>query len=114
MGNMKICITSKGAGTDSAFEQRFGRAPFFVFIDSESGESKTIENPNLSQGSGVGSRSVQLISGEGADVVITGQTGGNATAGLQASGMKVFSYGGSGTVADALAEYKKGSLNQII
>lgn len=111
---MKICVTSKGAGTDSGFEQRFGRAPFFVFMDSESGESKSVENPFLGESGGVGPRTVQLISGEGADIVITGQTGGNATAALQASGMKVFAYGGSGTVAEAIAEYEKGSLKQLI
>lgn len=111
---MKICVTSKGAGTDSAVEQRFGRSPFFVFVDSESGESRSIENPLVNESGGVGPRAVQLITGEGADVIITGQTGGNATAALQASGMKVFAYNGTGTVAEAVAQYKEGGLRQLI
>jgi len=111
---MKICVTSKGAGADSAVEQRFGRSPFFVFVDSESGESKAVENPLVNESGGVGPRAVQLISGEGADVIITGQLGGNATAALQASGMKVFAYSGTGTVAEAVAQYKEGGLRQLI
>ena len=111
---MKICVTSKGSETGSVVEQRFGRAPFFVFVDSESGESKSIENPLVNESGGVGPRAVQLITGEGADVVITGQVGGNATAALQASGMKVFAYNGTGTVTEAVAQYKEGGLRQLI
>lgn len=111
---MKICVTSKGSGSESSFEQRFGRAPFFVFVDTKSGESKSIENPLLGESGGVGPRTVQLITGEGTDVVITGQAGGNATSALQASGMKIYSYDGSGTVAEAIAEYEKGNLKQFI
>jgi predicted Fe-Mo cluster-binding NifX family protein len=111
---MKICVTSKGEGTESAVEERFGRAPYFVFVDSESGESTTIENPLLNESGGVGPRIVQLIVKGGADVVITGQLGGNATAALQASGMKIYSYGENGTVADAISKYKEDKLRQLI
>ncbi|WP_421909888.1 NifB/NifX family molybdenum-iron cluster-binding protein [Methanolacinia petrolearia] len=111
---MKICITSKGTGTDSAVEERFGRAPYFVFVDLESGESSTIENPLLNESGGVGPRIVQLIIKESADVVITGQLGGNATTALQASGVKVYTYGENGTVADAVSKYREGKLRQLI
>lgn len=111
---MKICVTSKGEGKDSLVEERFGRAPHFVFVDTESGESETLENPFLNESGGVGPRIVQLIVKEGADVVITGQLGGNATTTLQASGIKVFAFDGSGTVAEAITAYSEGKLRQLI
>ena len=111
---MKICVTSKGAGTDSLVEERFGRAPYFVFVDSGSGESVTIENPLLNESGGVGPRIVQLIVKEGVDIVITGQLGGNATTTLQASGVKVFAYSENGTVTDAVVKFEEGKLRQLI
>lgn len=111
---MKVCVTSAGEGENSPVEKRFGRAPYFVFVDTESGEVKSVKNPLVNESGGVGPRAVQLISGEGAGAVITGQVGGNASTTLQVSGIEVYAYAGSGNVKDAVESYNKGELGRII
>ncbi len=110
---MIICITAHASGMDAQAEQRFARAPFFTFVNTETGASESIENPLIDASGGVGPRAVQLLSDRGVAVVITGHVGGNAARALAAGGFKVFAYPGSGSVADALAAYNAGNLQPI-
>jgi len=110
---MIVCITARASGTDAPAEQRFARAPYFVFVDTETGKSESVENPLIDAAGGVGPRAVQMLSDHGATVLITGQVGGNAARALQAGGIKVYAYRGSGSVADALAAYTAGNLQPI-
>ncbi len=110
---MIIGITARAAGADAPVEQRFGRAPYFVFVDTETGKSESIENPLVDAAGGVGPRAVQMFAQAGATVVITGQVGGNAAKALEAGGIKAYAYRGSGSVADALAEYTAGNLQPL-
>ena len=41
---MKICITAKGETLDSPVEERFGRAPVFIFFETESEEAIAVPN----------------------------------------------------------------------
>ena len=110
---MIVCITARSTGMAAPVEERFGRAPFFVFVDTEKGTSKSVENPLIGAASGVGPRAVQLLAEHGATTVITGQVGGNAARALEAGGIKAYAYHGSGSVADALAEYTAGNLQPL-
>ncbi|MFA7563040.1 MAG: NifB/NifX family molybdenum-iron cluster-binding protein [Methanoculleus sp.] len=110
---MIVGITARAAGTDAPAEQRFGRAPYFVFVDTETGKSESVENPLIDAAGGVGPRAVQLLSEHGATILVTGQVGGNAARALAAGGIKAYAYSGSGSVADALAEYTAGNLQPI-
>ncbi len=110
---MIVGITARAAGTDAPVEQRFGRAPYFVFVDTETGKSESIKNPLVDAAGGVGPRAVQMLAEHDATVVITGQVGGNAARALEAGGIKAYAYRGSGSVADALAEYTAGNLKPL-
>ncbi|NMA10934.1 MAG: dinitrogenase iron-molybdenum cofactor biosynthesis protein [Methanomicrobiales archaeon] len=110
---MIVGITARAAGTDDPVEQRFGRAPYFVFVDTETGKAESVENPLVDAAGGVGPRTVQIFSEHGATAVITGQVGGNAAKALEAGGIKAYAYRGSGSVADALAEYTAGNLQPL-
>lgn len=110
---MIICTTARAAGTNAPVEQRFGRAPYFVFVNTETGASESVQNPLVDAAGGVGPRAVQMIAEHGATVVITGQVGGNAAKALEMGGIKAYSYRGSGSVADALAEYTAGNLKPL-
>jgi predicted Fe-Mo cluster-binding NifX family protein len=110
---MIVGITARAPGTSAPVEQRFGRAPYFVFVDTETGKAESIENPLVDAAGGVGPRAVQMFSEHGATVVITGQVGGNAARALGMGGIKAYAYRGTGSVADALAEYTAGNLQPI-
>jgi len=110
---MIVGITARAPGTSAPVEQRFGRAPYFVFVDTEMGKAESVENPLVDAAGGVGPRAVQMFSEHGATVVITGQVGGNAARALGMGGIKAYAYRGTGSVADALAEYTAGNLQPI-
>ena len=40
---MKICITSQGSTLDALAEERFGRAPFFIIADAETGSFEALK-----------------------------------------------------------------------
>jgi len=110
---MFVCITARAAGTDAMTEQRFGRAPYFVFVDTETGKSESVANPLVDAAGGVGPRAVQALAEHGATILVTGQVGGNAARALEAGGIKAYAYRGSGSVADALTEYTAGDLQPL-
>lgn len=110
---MIICVTARAAGTDAPAEQRFARAPFFTFVDTESGESESVKNPLIDAAGGVGPRAVQMLSDRGVKVLITGHVGGNAARALAAGGIEAYAYPGGGSVADALEAHKSGDLQPI-
>jgi len=109
---MKVCVTSTGEGLDSAIDPRFGRCQYFVMIDTESMEFKSIQNPNVGALGGAGISSAELVSKEGAQVVITGAVGPNANRALSSFGIKIYT-GASGTVKEAVQDYKEGKLKEI-
>ena len=49
---MKIAITSNGTTLDDPVEARFGRCPYFIFVNPDTLEFESIPNPNMSLGGG--------------------------------------------------------------
>ena len=108
---MKICVTSTGPSLDAPVDPRFGRCQYFVIVDSETMEHETVQNSSMNASSGAGIQAAQTVSGMGAGVVITGQLGPNAVQTLTAAGIKMMT-GASGTVRDAIEQYKSGELSE--
>jgi predicted Fe-Mo cluster-binding NifX family protein len=107
---MKIAVTSQGQELGSPVDPRFGRARYFVVVDTETGEFSAADNSqnlNAVQGAGIqaGGNVVKL----GVKAVITGHVGPKAFATLQAGGVQIYT-GAAGTVADAVAQFKAGQL----
>ena len=75
---MKVCITAQAAGLEAPVEPRFARAPFFVFIDTITGEIHSVANALCTGHGGVGPRVVQFIAEYGAEALVTGRLGENA------------------------------------
>ncbi len=109
---MKIAITSQGVDLNAAVDPRFGRAKFFAVVDTDK-EGFTVSdnsvNLNAAQGAGIqaGRKVVEL----GVEAVVTGHVGPKAFATLQAGGVSVYT-GASGTVAEAIAQFKAGDLKR--
>jgi len=106
---MKIAVSASSPDLSGPVDPRFGRCPYFLFVDPESMEFEAIENPNISSASGVGIQSAQLVAEKGAKAVLTGSCGPNAFQTLQAAGVEVI-IGVSGTVQEAVAHYKSGQI----
>lgn len=107
---MIIVVSASGQTLDAQVDPRFGRAAFFVAVDSESGAFQAHENSqNLNAPQGAGIQSAETVSRLGAEVVITGHCGPKAFKTLSAAGIKVV-VGAQGTVAEAIEAFKLGVL----
>jgi len=106
---MKICVTSNGPTMDASVDPRFGRCQYFVFVNSETMEHEAMPNPGIGASSGAGIQAAQTVADKGASVVITGQVGPNAIQTLGATNISIVT-GASGTVSDAIEQYKSGRL----
>lgn len=104
---MNLCITAQGPTPDSPTEERFGRAPYFIVMDSTTGSFEAIRNPYAGGGGGVGPKAAQLLITHDVKVVITGQVGGNAQEVLSAAGITVHLIRAGGTVRDAYEQTTK-------
>lgn len=107
---MKIVVTAEGATLDSPVDPRFGRARYFVLVDTDSGELAAHDNvQNLNAPQGAGIQAAQTVARLGAGAVLTGHVGPKAFAVLQGAGVTVCT-GAAGTVQEALAAYQAGRL----
>lgn len=106
---MTICITAAGQGWDDATQPSFGRAAFFLFIDTETLALEIVKNDPGAHGAGV--QAAQTVAQHGANAVVTGSVGPNAFQGLSAAGIDVF-VGSAGTVRQAFDAYRAGELKQ--
>jgi len=111
---MKVAVTSQGPELTSALDSRFGRAKCFVVVDIETGQTSAVDNTvNLNAAQGAGIQSGRKVVELGAQAVITGHVGPKAFSTLQAGGVMIFT-GATGTVADALHQFKSGQLKQSV
>ena len=107
---MKVAVTSQGAEMSSPVDPRFGRAKFFLLVDTETGEFSAADNAqNLNAPQGAGIQAGRNVVELGAGAVITGHVGPKAFAALQAGGVEVYT-GAAGTVAEAVRQFQAGSL----
>jgi predicted Fe-Mo cluster-binding NifX family protein len=107
---MRIAVTTRDKDLDGEVDARFGRAPGFLLVDTESMVSRFVDNPqslDLSQGAGI--QSAQNILSHNPEVVLTGNCGPKAFKVLQAAGVKVV-VGVKGKVADAVNAYLEGKV----
>lgn len=107
---MKICVTSEGENLDSAVDPRFGRAAYFIVVDTDTLEFEAVQNPNVSGTGGVGIQSGQWAAERGISTVLTGNVGPNAFRTLESAGISVMT-GASGSVREAVDKFKRGEFN---
>jgi MinD superfamily P-loop ATPase len=98
---MKIAVTSTGNSLDSEVDARFGRAAYFLVVDTETMDFECIGDEALSASGGAGISAAKTVVDSGAKAVLTGNCGPNAARTLSAAGVKLYA-GVSGAVKDAI------------
>lgn len=110
---MIIAISACGKTTEDLFEKRFGRAPFFIFYNTEDKTFTSKNNQqNLNAIQGAGIQSAQNILDEGAQVLITGHCGPKAWQILSNAEIKVYCADASKT-KDVLDQFLQGKLKAL-
>jgi predicted Fe-Mo cluster-binding NifX family protein len=104
---MKIVISSSGPDLESMVDPRFGRAPFLLIIDSDTGELiESLDNSagvNASQGAGI--TAAALVAEKGVEAILTGRLGPKAMAVIEKANIRVVD-NISGTVRNAVDTFR--------
>ena len=106
---MKIAVASGGKDPSSMVDDRFGRAPWFLIVDTSTGDVEAIENEGANQPSGAGPKAAEMIARRNVDCLVAGHCGPNAFAALAAHGIDVVVAEGL-RVSDAIEQVKSGKL----
>jgi predicted Fe-Mo cluster-binding NifX family protein len=107
---MKLAVTSQGKNLQSPLDPRFGRAKYFIVVDTETGAFSAVDNAvNLNATQGAGIQAGKRVAELGVNALITGHVGPKAFSTLHAAGVKIH-IGTAGTVAEAIEQFKAGKL----
>ncbi|GBC62163.1 diguanylate cyclase [Desulfonema ishimotonii] len=106
---MKIAFpTQKNSGLDSPVYSHFGTAQFFVILDTETDDSKVIQNSDLNHTHG-NCQPLSALGGETVDSVVVGGIGRGALNKLNFAGVTAYR-AVEGTVSENLDLIKTGKL----
>lgn len=106
---MKVVVTSNGGGLGASASPVFGRCRSYVFVDTDTMEAETVENPAMNATGGAGIQAAQFVVEQGAEAVITGNVGPNAYSVLVAANVPVHLLD-DGTVGDVVEAFKRNQL----
>jgi predicted Fe-Mo cluster-binding NifX family protein len=107
---MKIAITATENNLEADVDPRFGRASYFILVDSDTMKFEAIENlQNINAQQGAGIQAGKTIINNDVDVLITGNCGPKAFNILNSNNVKI-AIGAKGKVKDALKEYQNNKL----
>jgi len=109
---MKIAVASKGKTISLRVDDRFGRCPYFLVLDTQSMTTEAIENPGQSEKNAAGIRACQMLIAEDIDAVVVKNIGHNALVTLTGAGIDVYTVV-SGTVSAAIEKVKRGELAAV-
>ena len=105
---MKIAVTSTGSSLSSKVDLRFGRAAFFMIVDTETMDFTAVENEHAIAGA-AGVDSAKFLIDQSVEAVLTNHCGPNAERILSAVGVKIYT-GLTGTVTEAVELFICGKL----
>lgn len=106
---MKIAVSATNGTLDAQIDPRFGRCSHFIFVDSETMRFEAVQNVSQNASSGAGIQAAQMVGNQGAEIVLTGRVGPNASQVLSSLGIRIIT-GISGTVREAVENFKSGQL----
>lgn len=107
---MKVAVSCTGRDLDAQVDPRFGRAAYFLFVDTETLAFEAVSNnQNLQAAQGAGVQAASMVARMKPAAVLTGHCGPKAFQVLQIARIPVYA-GVSGTVREAVARYQEGAL----
>ena len=112
-GTLIICVSAAEGSPDAPCEEHFGRAPFYILIDTDSGEWRAVENRSPGPCGGKEPAAIRILMEHGVAILITGRVGGTGLEALAAAGIHVFSCGQEKSVGEALHLFRAGGMTRI-
>jgi len=107
---MRVGVSATGSDLGARVDDRFGRCPWFLVVDTDSLEFTALENRHAEEGIGAGMVAAKDLVDEDVDTVISGQVGPKAYEVLKALNIEIFLVSGAISVREALERLKRGEL----
>ncbi|MEA1936804.1 MAG: NifB/NifX family molybdenum-iron cluster-binding protein [Patescibacteria group bacterium] len=111
---MKIAISSTGKNLESEIDTRFGRCPYFLIVEIENKEIKSvkaIENTAAGQRGEARITSAEIVAKEKVVAIITANLGPRAFSIFEQFEIKI--YQGEGKIGDAVEKFIKRELMEM-
>ncbi|NCC76481.1 MAG: dinitrogenase iron-molybdenum cofactor biosynthesis protein [Clostridia bacterium] len=109
---MRVIVTSTGSTIDSQMDPRFGRAEYFLIVDTDTMKTTAIDNASRHASGGAGIAAAQAIIDARVDALVTGHLGPNALNVLRDTKIALYE-GVPSTVAENLNQLKAGQLKAV-
>ena len=109
---MKIAIPVEEKNIKGNICVSFGRAPYFMFHDTEKNKSDFIINSAANSQGGAGIKAAQIIVDNNADILITPRCGDNAAEILKAAYITIYK-SKNNLIEDNLKYFKEDKLNLL-
>jgi predicted Fe-Mo cluster-binding NifX family protein len=108
---MIVFISAKQQRLDSPVDERFGRAEWFIKVDSVTKQWEAFANPGCSKPGGAGVAAAQFLIDQKASAIISGFYGPNAVDALRGANINMYLFSNSNaTVQQALDDFLQGEL----
>ncbi|MDD3895082.1 MAG: NifB/NifX family molybdenum-iron cluster-binding protein [Syntrophomonadaceae bacterium] len=109
---MKIAIPTEDKSMEKGVCMSFGRAPYFLIYDMETGESMFAENSGATSQGGAGIKAAQAVVDTGAEALLTPRCGENAADVIQAANIKIYKTIND-SIQDNIDAFKSGKLSLL-
>jgi len=109
---MKVAVSASRGDINAPVDPRFGRCPYYVFIDTETNAAAIKQNESAMAGGGAGIQAAQSVVQQDVKAVITGNMGPNAFQVFDAAGVAVYTANNM-TVSQVVEALKAGNLTQV-
>ena len=106
---MLIAITASGDSLQAEVDPRFGRAAYYMIVNTDTGDVKAHDNSdNIHAANGAGTGAAQTLSELGVAALYTGRVGPKAAEVLNQAGIAYYE-NMTGTVAEVLEQLEQGA-----
>ena len=109
---MKIAIALEENNYSSQTDRRFGRAAYFILINTETNDYEIIENEAKDEATGAGLKAVKTLVNLGVNEIIVGEIGPKAAVLINEFEIPVYKMGDFKTVDEILKNYRDNKLEK--
>ena len=110
---MKIALPVNNNHLDAGISHAFGRAPFFLFYDTETGEEEYVSNRSVGAPGGAGVSAAQQLADSGIEVVLSPRCGQNAAQVLMAANIAVY-VAEEESIQQSIDSFTRGELKPLV
>lgn len=104
---MILLISAQQPQLESPTDDRFGRSPWLIKMDTDTNQWEAFPNPGASQSGGAGVAAAQFVIDQEANIVISGDFGPHAVSAFQTAKIEMLLFTNDVTTVQQAIDYFK-------